>query len=86
MAEPQSAAFGHLATPTMEVKQLYSSNCVSNHSIAFEDYSRKSGKWGVERVTGIEPVYPAWKAGALADVLHPHTTALLHAVCDYFLR
>ena len=26
----------------------------------------------MERVTGIEPVYPAWKAGALADVLHPH--------------
>ena len=25
----------------------------------------------MERVTGIEPVYPAWKAGALADVLHP---------------
>ena len=21
---------------------------------------------------GIEPTYPAWKAGALADVLHPH--------------
>ena len=26
----------------------------------------------MERVTGVEPVYPAWKAGALADVLHPH--------------
>ena len=25
----------------------------------------------LKRVTGIEPVYPAWKAGALADVLHP---------------
>ena len=25
----------------------------------------------MERVTGIEPVYPTWKAGALADVLHP---------------
>ena len=25
----------------------------------------------MERVTGIEPVYPAWKAGALANVLHP---------------
>ena len=25
-----------------------------------------------ERVMGIEPTYPAWKAGALADVLHPH--------------
>ena len=21
---------------------------------------------------GVEPTYPAWKAGALADVLHPH--------------
>ena len=29
----------------------------------------------LERVTGIEPVYPAWKAGALADVLHPHMVA-----------
>ena len=26
----------------------------------------------MERVTGIEPVYSAWKADALADVLHPH--------------
>ena len=26
----------------------------------------------MERVTGIEPVYPVWKTGALADVLHPH--------------
>lgn len=26
----------------------------------------------IERVMGIEPTYPAWKAGALADVLHPH--------------
>ena len=25
----------------------------------------------MERVRGIEPLYPAWKAGALADVLHP---------------
>ena len=25
----------------------------------------------VERVTGIEPASPAWKAGALAVVLHP---------------
>ena len=24
----------------------------------------------VEQVMGIEPTYPAWKAGALADVLH----------------
>ena len=29
----------------------------------------------MERVTGIEPVYPAWKAGALADVLYPHVGA-----------
>ena len=26
----------------------------------------------MERVRGIEPLYPTWKAGALADVLHPH--------------
>ena len=26
---------------------------------------------GLERVTGIEPASPAWKAGALAIVLHP---------------
>ena len=26
----------------------------------------------LERVTGIEPASPAWKAGALAIVLHPH--------------
>ena len=26
----------------------------------------------MERVMGIEPTYPARKAGALADVLHPH--------------
>ena len=26
----------------------------------------------MERVKGIEHSYPAWKAGALADVLHPH--------------
>ena len=25
----------------------------------------------MERVTGIEPASPAWKAGALAVVLHP---------------
>ena len=25
----------------------------------------------MERVKGIEPSYPAWKAGALADVLYP---------------
>ena len=25
----------------------------------------------VERVKGIEPSYPDWKSGALADVLHP---------------
>ena len=25
----------------------------------------------LERVTGIEPASPAWKAGALAVVLHP---------------
>ena len=26
----------------------------------------------MERVTGIEPASPAWKAGALTIVLHPH--------------
>jgi hypothetical protein len=25
----------------------------------------------MERVNGVEPSYPAWKAGALAVVLHP---------------
>ena len=25
----------------------------------------------LERVMGIEPTYPTWKAGVLADVLHP---------------
>ena len=38
-------------------------------------------KW-MEQVTGIEPASPAWKAGALAIVLHPHgssaTCQLLH--------
>ena len=29
-------------------------------------------KIGLERVMGIEPTSPAWKAGALAVVLHPH--------------
>ena len=29
----------------------------------------------LERVTGIEPASPAWKAGALAIVLHPHRTS-----------
>ena len=28
---------------------------------------------GLERAMGIEPTSPAWKAGALAVVLHPHT-------------
>ena|SRR5699024_4232876 len=27
-----------------------------------------------KRTTGIEPAFPAWKAGALAVVLHPHNT------------
>ena len=26
----------------------------------------------MEQVMGIEPTYPAWKAGVLADVLHLH--------------
>ena len=30
----------------------------------------------VERVTGIEPASPAWKAGALAVVLHPRMQPL----------
>ncbi len=30
----------------------------------------------VERVTGIEPASPAWKAGALAIVLHPHAPSV----------
>ena len=28
--------------------------------------------YDMERDMGIEPTYPAWKAGALADVLIPH--------------
>ena len=30
----------------------------------------------MERVTGIEPASPAWKAGALAIVLHPHAPSV----------
>ena len=30
----------------------------------------------LERVTGIEPASPAWKAGALAIVLHPHAPSV----------
>lgn len=26
----------------------------------------------LEWMMGVEPTYPAWKAGILADVLHPH--------------
>ena len=33
----------------------------------------------LERVTGIEPASPAWKAGALAIVLHPHALRKLSA-------
>ena len=40
-------------------------------------YWRKSTK--LERVTGIEPASPAWKAGALAIVLHPHALRKLSA-------
>lgn len=29
-----------------------------------------------ERVTGIEPVYPAWKAGIIAVILYPHELRL----------
>ena len=29
----------------------------------------------MEQVMGIEPTYPAWKAGVLADVLHLHRKA-----------
>ncbi len=36
----------------------------------------KSIHWRLlcKRTTGIEPAFPAWKAGALAVVLHPHNT------------
>ena len=30
----------------------------------------------MEQVTGIEPASPAWKAGALAIVLHPHAPSV----------
>ena len=26
----------------------------------------------MERVVGIEPTFPAWKAGVLADIRYPH--------------
>lgn len=29
-----------------------------------------------KRTTGIEPAFPAWKAGALAIVLHPQSVSL----------
>ena len=29
-------------------------------------------RYNMERDMGIEPTYPAWKAGVLADVLHLH--------------
>ena len=32
--------------------------------------------YDMERDMGIEPTYPAWKAGALADVLIPHNGRL----------
>ena len=31
----------------------------------------------LERIRGIEPLYSAWKADVLADVLHPHMARLL---------
>ena len=33
----------------------------------------------LERIRGIEPLYSAWKADVLADVLHPHMARLLRA-------
>ena len=39
----------------------------------------------MERVTGIEPVYPAWKAGALADVLHPQMWVGLSTLPIYYI-
>ena len=39
----------------------------------------------MERVTGIEPVYPAWKAGALADVLHPHLRLTPSTLYKYYI-
>ena len=32
-----------------------------------------NGPFRLERVMGIEPTQPAWKAGILAIELHPHT-------------
>ena len=31
----------------------------------------------LERIRGVEPLYSAWKADALTDVLHPHMARLL---------
>ena len=36
-----------------------------------------SFQWSTKRTTGIEPAFPAWKAGALAIVLHPHDLIVL---------
>ena len=38
----------------------------------------------VERVTGIEPASPAWKAGALAIVLHPHAPSAKSSALSYY--
>ena len=38
----------------------------------------------LERVTGIEPASPAWKAGALAIVLHPHAPSAKSSALSYY--
>ena len=40
-------------------------------------------KW-MEQVTGIEPASPAWKAGALAIVLHPHAPSAKSSALSYY--
>ncbi len=35
------------------------------HGRELPDWYERQGSWGLERETGIEPAYPAWKAGAL---------------------
>ena len=37
---------------------------------------RRGNTYEDERVMGIEPTSPAWKAGTLTIMLHPHTVPL----------
>ncbi len=42
-----------------------------------QPYRSKTVRKPLKRTTGIEPAFPAWKAGALAIVLHPHDLIVL---------